>query len=101
MEPERGGRISLVLRGSPWYSKAVTPFSRSLSRITAVSRSLVQFEDGGGPVHALAGIPFAAPGAVAVAGSWSVRAVRANASLSAAMRAARTSGGPMNAWLLV
>src|SRR5713101_2761134 len=97
MEPERGGRISLVLRGSPWYSKAVTPFSR----ITAVSRSLVQFEDGGGPVHALAGIPFAAPGAVAVAGSWSVRAVRANASLSAAMRAARTSGGPMNAWLLV
>jgi hypothetical protein len=32
---------------------------------------------------------------------WSMRAVRANASLSAAIRAARTSGGPMNAWLLV
>ena len=32
---------------------------------------------------------------------WSIRAVRANAAFSAAMRAARTSGGPMNAWLLV
>jgi hypothetical protein len=35
------------------------------------------------------------------AGYWSLRAVRANASLSAAIRAARTSAGPMNAWLLV
>jgi hypothetical protein len=108
--PEDGARSGLQrVRRQSRVGRSFVRFSRFTRDLRSAVPPLVGAGPGSGSFPGSAqgrsgwSVPgrLGAPGGSAAGGSRSVEAVCANACLSAAMRAARTSGSPMNAWLLV